>query len=260
MLLAIDAGNTNIVFAVFEGEEKRAQWRASTDTKRTADEYAVWLTQLMALDGLSPADIDGGIIASVVPAVMYGLTTLCRRYFETEPLVVGDASVDLGIEVRIRHPEQVGADRLVNALSAHRRHGGPLIMIDFGTATTFDVVAEDGAYEGGVIAPGVNESLEALANAAAKLPRIAIEKPPQQVIGQSTVGAMQSGAFWGYVGLIEGLIERIKAEYGQEMSVIATGGLAVLFTQASTAIEHVDQDITLRGLAQIYAANRPAKP
>ncbi|MCG8356811.1 MAG: type III pantothenate kinase [Kiloniellales bacterium] len=259
MLLTIDSGNTNIVFAVFDGEEKRVQWRASTDAKRTADEYAVWLTQLMALERLSPADIDGAIIASVVPAVMYSLTTLCRRYFETEPMVVGDPGVDLGIEIRIRHPEQVGADRLVNALAAHSRFGGPLIMIDFGTATTFDVVAKDGAYEGGVIAPGVNESLVALSNAAAKLPRIAIEKPPQQVIGQGTVSAMQSGAFWGYVGLVEGLIERIRAEYGEALPVIATGGLAALFVQATTKIDHVDPDINLRGLAQIYAANKAAR-
>ena len=259
MLLTIDSGNTNIVFAIYDGEEKLAQWRASTDRKRTADEYGVWLTQLMGLERLSPADIDGAIIASVVPAVMYSLTTLCRCYFETEALIVGDPGVDLGIEVRIAHPEQVGADRLVNAVAAFARYGGPLIMIDFGTATTFEVVGDDGAYEGGVIAPGINESLEALASAAAKLPRISIDRPPQQVIGQDTVTAMQSGAYWGYVSLIEGLIDRIRAEDGRSLKVVATGGLAPLLAQATTHIEHIDQDITLRGLAQIYRANKAAE-
>ncbi len=260
MLLAIDSGNTNIVFALYDGREKRAQWRASTDRKRTADEYGVWLTQLMGMQRLSTADVDGAIIASVVPAVMYALTTLCRTYFETEPLIVGDPGVDLGIEVRIAHPEQVGADRLVNAIAAHQRFGGPLIMIDFGTATTFDLVGADGGYEGGVIAPGINESLEALSGAAAKLPRISIQDPPQQVVGQGTVHAMQSGAYWGYVGLIEGLIARIEEEAGRKLKVVATGGLAPLFAQATTRIEHVDPDITLRGLAQIFAANQAARP
>jgi type III pantothenate kinase len=257
MLLAIDCGNTNIVFAVFEGEEKRAQWRASTDTKRTADEYAVWLTQLMALERMTAADIKGAIIASVVPRANYGLTSLCKRYFKTDPLVVGDPGVDIGVPVRIDHPQQVGADRLVNAVAAHKTYGGPLILIDFGTATTFDVIGEDGGYEGGVIAPGVNESLEALSLAAAKLPRIAIEGPPQRVVGSGTVSAMQSGAYWGYVGLIEGLVARIKAEDGRSLKVIATGGLATLFANATNVIDQVDPDVTLRGLLTLYRLNRP---
>ncbi len=259
MLLAIDCGNTNIVFAVFDDEDKRAVWRASTDTKRTADEYAVWLTQLMSLKDLTPADIDGAIIASVVPAAMHGLVTLCESYFKVAPLVVGDPGVDIGIEVRIEQPSQVGADRLVNAVAAHQHYGGPLIIIDFGTATTFDVVGADGAYEGGVIAPGINESLEALHAAAAKLPRIAIERPPQRVVGGSTVSAMQSGAYWGYIGLIEGLVARIRAEDGRELKVIATGGLAPLFARATNSIDLVDQDVTLHGLRLIFANNR-AKP
>lgn len=259
MLLAIDSGNTNIVFAVYDDAGSlRGCWRASTESKRTADEYAVWLTQLMTLEGLSPDDIDGAIIASVVPATMYALTRLCSRYFKVRPLVVGEPGVDLGIEVRIERPDQVGADRLVNAVAAYDRHGGSLILIDFGTATTFDVIGEDGAYEGGVIAPGINLSLEALDRAAAKLPRIAIKEPPQRVIGQATVPAMESGAYWGYVGLIEGLVTRIKGEYGRPMIVIATGGLAPLFARATNCIDEVDPDLTLRGLLAIYRANREA--
>jgi type III pantothenate kinase len=256
MLLAIDSGNTNIVFAVYdENQSLRGSWRASTEAKRTADEYVVWLTQLMTIEGLTPDDIDGAIIANVVPPTMYALKTLCSRYFKVTPLVIGEPGTDTGIEVRIARPDQVGEDRLVNAVAAFAMHGGPLIVIDFGTATTFDVIAADGAYEGGVIAPGINLSLEALDRAAAKLPRIAIKEPPQQVIGQATIPAMESGAYWGYVGLIEGLVARIKGEYGQPMKVVATGGLASLFARATESIEEVDPDLTLRGLLAIYRAN-----
>ncbi len=259
MLLAIDSGNTNIVFAVYDADEKlRGSWRASTEAKRTADEYAVWLTQLMALAGLTPEVVEGAIIANVVPPTMYALTDLCTRYFKVAPLVVGEPGVDLGIEVRIDRPDQVGADRLVNAVAAFAEHGGPLIVIDFGTATTFDVIGADGGYEGGVIAPGINLSLEALDRAAAKLPRIALKEAPQRVIGQATVPAMESGAYWGYVGLIEGLVARIKGEYGQPMKVIATGGLASLFARATACIDAVDSDLTLRGLLAIHRANRGA--
>ncbi len=257
MLLAIDSGNTNIVFGVYDrADSLRGSWRASTEAKRTADEYAVWLTQLMALEGLTPDDIGGAIIANVVPATMYALTTLCTRYFKVEPLVIGEPGVDIGIEVRIARPDQVGEDRLVNAVAAHASFGGPLIVIDFGTATTFDVIGEDGAYEGGVIAPGINLSLEALDRAAAKLPRIALKEPPQQVIGQATIPAMESGAYWGYVGLIEGLVVRIKAEDGRALKVVATGGLAPLFARATDCIDDVDLDLTLRGLLTVYRANR----
>ncbi len=259
MLLAIDSGNTNIVFAVYDADENlRGSWRASTEAKRTADEYAVWLTQLMALEGLSPDDVDGAIIANVVPPTMFALADLCTRYFKVTPLVVGEPGVDLGIEIRIDRPDQVGADRLVNAVAAHGRHSGALILIDFGTATTFDVIGADGGYEGGVIAPGINPSLEALDRAAAKLPRIALKEPPQRVIGQATVPAMESGAYWGYVGLIEGLVARIKGEYGQPMTVIATGGLASLFAGATACIDEVDPDLTLRGLLAVHRANRKA--
>src|SRR5262245_15225686 len=192
MLLAIDSGNTNIVFAVFEGEKRLGEWRAATDAKRTADEYAVWLSQLMKLDGLDPAQIDQAILATVVPEAMFNLKTLCRRYFKSEPLVVGENGVDIGIAIKVDAPDEVGADRLVNAAAAHERYKGPLIVIDFGTATTFDVVDGDGAYSGGVIAPGINLSLDALHQAAAKLPRIAVERP-EHVIGRRTIPAMRSG-------------------------------------------------------------------
>ena len=257
MLLAIDAGNTNTVFAVFDGAEKVAQWRAVTDAKRTPDEYAVWLTQLMTLGGLTPKAIDGAVIASVVPAAMHGLTTLCRRYFEVEPLVIGDPAVELGLEIRIERPDQVGADRLVNAVAAYEKYGGDLIVVDFGTATTFDIVGADGGYEGSIIAPGVNLSLEALYNAAAKLPRISIERPATVIAG-ATVPAMQSGVYWGYVGLIEGLIKRIRAEHGRPLRVIATGGLAPLFAEVVEGIEASDGDLTVAGLALIHARNRAA--
>ena len=254
MLVAIDAGNTNVVFAIFDGETLRAKWRASSDPKRTSDEYAVWLSQLMALQGLKPADITAAILANVVPASTYTLTTLCSEFFKTAPLVIGDPEVDLGIEVRMDHRENVGADRLVNALAAHRAYGGPLIVIDFGTATTFDIVGPDGAYEGGVIAPSAQHSVEALYRAAAQLPRVKIERP-ERVIGKDTVPAMKSGIYWGYVSLIEGLTARIQTEYGHPMRVIATGGLAPLYAEAAPVIEVVDQDLTLRGLRLIHAVN-----
>lgn len=250
MLLAIDSGNTNIVFAAFEGDKCRQQWRSSSDPHRTADEYAVWLTQLMAIEGIKPGDMTGAIIANVVPAAQHGLVTLCRRYFGCEPLVVGEG-FDLGIGVLVDNPEEVGADRLVNALAAAERYKVPVIVIDFGTATTFDVVDGKGNYCGGVIAPGINLSLEALHMAAAKLPRIAVKKP-QQVIGKGTVAAMRSGVYWGYVGLIEGLVARIKAEFGAAMTVVATGGLASLFGEATGAIDQQDPELTLRGLMLAY--------
>lgn len=254
MLLAIDCGNTNIVFAVFDGEQVKGEWRSSTAADRTADEYGVWLTLLLGTAGLKPADISAAIVASVVPANVFTLKTLCRRYFGCEPLVVGEPEVKLGLKVLLDRPEEVGADRLVNAVAAHARYKGPLIVIDFGTATTFDVVAENGDYLGGAIAPGINLSLEALHMAAAKLPRIAVGRP-RSVVGKSTVPAMQSGVYWGYVGLIEGLVRRISEEIGTTATVVATGGLAPLFMEATDVIHHLDQDLTLRGLLEIHRRN-----
>jgi type III pantothenate kinase len=254
MLLAIDAGNTNLVFAVCEGDSIRAQWRAATKTTRTADEYAVWLKEMLALDNLRFADLDACIIASVIPAALFDLRSLCRRYLKVEPLVVGDPDVDLGIGIKVDRPGSVGADRLVNTVAAHAAYPGALIVVDFGTATTFDVVSASGDYEGGVIAPGVNVSAEALHQAAAMLPRVGIERT-QAVIGKDTVPAMQSGLYWGYIGLIEGLVARIKAEYGAPMTVIATGGLAALFHRQVSLIDHLDRDLTIQGLIQIHARN-----
>jgi len=256
MLLAIDSGNTNIVFAVFGADGAvKGEWRSSTDANRTADEFGIWLEQLMTLEGLKRADITDAIIATVVPATLFSLKTLCRKYFDCEPLVVGDPGVDLGIGVHVERPDEVGADRLVNALAAHEKYGGPLIIVDFGTATTFDIIDADGNYIGGVIAPGVNLSSEALHQAAAQLPRVAVERP-ESVIGRATVPAMQSGIFWGYVSLIEGLVQRIKVELGTEMDVIATGGLAPLFTASTDIIKLSDDELTLGGLLAIHRRNR----
>ncbi len=257
MLLAINCGNTNVVFAVYDGPNQRGVWRAATEPRRTADEYLVWLKELMALDGIRPMEIDGAIIAAVVPDALFALKTLCRRYFACEPLMIGEDGCHLGIEAKVDHPAEVGADRLVNSYAAHSRYGGPLIVVDFGTATTFDVVDENGNYCGGVIAPGIQLSLQALYLGTAKLPKVAI-KHPEKVIGTNTVACMQSGVYWGYVGLIEGTIQRIRAEFGKPMKVVATGGLAPLFTDASAAIEHAEPDLTLRGLAEIYRLNRKA--
>lgn len=254
MLLAIDAGNTNVVFAVYDGETIRAQWRAVTKTSRTADEYAVWLSQLLALEGLSFSNLDAAIIATVVPAVLFDLRDLCRKYLKLEPMRVGDPALDLGPPPAIDRPETVGADRLCNTVAAHQRYPGAVIVVDFGTATNFDIVAENGAFSGSVIAPGANLSIEALHQAAALLPRVAIHRA-QKVIGRDTVSSMQSGVYWGYVGLIGGLIDRIKAEYGKPMTVVATGGLAHLFRPDLPSIDHVDPDLTMRGLMLIHARN-----
>lgn len=256
MLLAIDSGNTNIVFAVFDDAGAvLGEWRSSTTGNRTADELGVWLERLMQLEGLERSAIDAAIIATVVPATLFPLKTLCTKYFGCEAMVVGDAGVELGIDVKVDRPDDVGADRLVNAAAAHEKHGGPLIIIDFGTATTFDVTDVEGSYVGGVIAPGVNLSVEALYQAAAKLPRVAVERP-ETVIGRATVPAMQSGIYWGYVSLIEGIVSRIRAENGHpDMPVIATGGLAPLFAEATDSIDTIDPDLTLRGLFAIYRRN-----
>lgn len=255
MLLAIDTGNTNTVFAVFDDDGAiRGEWRSSTNINRTADEIGVWLGQLMSLAGIEPASIKAVIISSVVPATLFNLRLLSRRYFACQAQVVGSSDVDIGIDVRVERPEEVGADRLVNAVGAHRQYGGPMIIIDFGTATTFDVIDHNGAYLGGVIAPGVNLSLEALHTASAQLPRVAIGRP-ERVIGRNTVQAMRSGIFWGYISMIEGMIDRIRQEYGAHLDVIATGGLAPLFSECTAAIPRFDQDLTLTGLLAVHRLN-----
>lgn len=257
MLLVIDVGNTNVVFAVFDGDKIAGQWRISTDAKRTSDEYGVWLTQVLEHSSILPQAIKGAVVSSVVPQTLFDLRQLTKRYFNTELMVIGDPRLKLktGVGVKIDNPAEVGADRLVNAYAAWSRYKKPLIVVDFGTATTFDVVSKDGDYIGGVIAPGVNLSLDALQRAAAKLPNIGIAAPAK-VIGTNTVGAMQSGIYYGYVGLVEGITERIKAEYNAEMLVIATGGLASLYAKACPVIEHVEPDLTIYGLKQLYNMNK----
>jgi type III pantothenate kinase len=255
MLLAIEQGNTNTLFAVHDGERWIAQWRSATHASRTADEYAVWLSQLLAMAGLQMGVFDGCIISSVVPQSIFNLRNLARRYLHVEPLVIGE-NVDLGIEVRIEKPSEAGADRLVNAIGAHVVYPGDLIVIDSGTATTFDVIAADGGMEGCAIAPGINLSMEALHQAAAKLPRVAIQRPPgNTAIGKDTVASMQAGVFWGYIALIEGLVARIKTEWGKPMAVIGTGGVASLFHGATSSIDHFDPDLTIRGMLEIYRRN-----
>ena len=253
MLLVVDAGNTNIVFAIHDGAGWRGRWRIATEAQRTSDEYAVWLLTLLAHSGLQREAVQRAVIGTVVPAALYHLRRLCRDWFDVEPLVAR-SNLDWGFEIRMDNPEEVGADRLLNALAAHRRYQGPLVVIDFGTATTFDVVDADGAYIGGVISPGINLSIEALHRAAARLPRIGIGRP-HSVIGRSTVPAMQSGIYWGYVGMIEGLVARIQAEFGGPLKVIATGGLAPLLAEGTAVIERIDADITLDGLRLLADRN-----
>lgn len=256
MLLCIDVGNTNSVFAVWDGTQFLAQWRTSTDHQRTADEYYVWLRTLMTLHKLE-VTIDEVIVSSTVPRVVFNLRVLCNRYFDTRPLVVGRPDCLLPADPRVDAGTQVGPDRLVNTAGAYDRHGGDLIVVDFGTATTFDVVAHDGAYVGGVISPGVNLSLEALHQAAAALPHVDVTRP-QAVIGTNTVACMQSGIFWGYVGLIRGICERIKAEYETPMKIIGTGGLAPLFAQGDVLFDVIHEDLTIHGLTVIHRHNRAA--
>jgi type III pantothenate kinase len=253
VLLVIDCGNTNVVFAVRDGVQWRGIWRVRTEAQRTSDEYGVWLKTLLDHAGLQPDDISAAVIGTVVPAALYHLRRLCRDWFNIEPLVAR-STLDWGFDIRVVNPAEVGADRLLNTLAAHQRFGGPLIIVDFGTATTFDVVDKDGAYLGGVICPGINLSLEALHQAAAQLPRIGIARP-QAVIGRQTVPAMQSGVYWGYVAMVEGLVARIRAEYGGPMKVVATGGLAPLVAEGTMVIEQIEPDLTLDGLRMLAERN-----
>ena len=259
MLLVIDIGNTNTTFALHDSDVWIHHWRSSTDPTRTADDYAAWLRTLMTMEGLDIGDIKACIVSSVVPQAQFHFRNLSRRYFDTEPLFIGDPDVKLGVPIRIRRPEQVGADRLVAAIGAHQLFQGALLVIDSGTATTFDLIGPDGGFEGGIISPGINLSMRALHDAAAQLPRIAIQRP-EQVIGQDTISAMQSGVFWGYIELIDGLVRRVKAEYAAPISVIATGGVASLFEGASETIDHFEHNLMEVGLLEVYRRNKKEKP
>ncbi|MFZ1470980.1 MAG: type III pantothenate kinase [Paracoccaceae bacterium] len=254
MLLAIDCGNTNTVFSIWNGDEFIATWRLATDHRRTADEYFVWLSSLMMLTA-TKAQITEAIISSTVPRVVFNLRVLCDRYFNCRPLVVGKPDCALPVAARVDQGTTVGPDRLVNTVAGHARHGGDLIVVDFGTATTFDVVDHDGAYVGGVIAPGVNLSLEALHMAAAALPHIDVAKPAR-AIGTNTVACMQSGVYWGYVGLVEGIVREVRRERDRPMKVIATGGLASLFAQGTELFHSIDDDLTMHGLVLINDFNK----
>ncbi len=249
MLLAVDVGNTNVVFALMHGREIRTRWRIATDPRRTGDEYAVWLMQLLAIEGYSRDDVSAMIVSSVVPRARHNLEVLATKYFGVTPVFAGDQG--WGIEIDVDEPQTLGADRAVNAIAAHAKYPGDLIVIDYGTATTFDVVDFNGAYKGGIIAPGINLSLDALVDNTAKLPRVAIEAPSgsRGVIGRNTEDQMQIGVFWGYVAMMEGLIARIRAEIGRPAKVVATGGLAILFDEHTDIFDHVDADLTLEGLA-----------
>ena len=251
MLLAIDAGNTNIVFALCDGDQIVARWRIATDARRTADEYAVWLQQLLSLKNLSMDAVDAVIIGTVVPRALHNLQTLSRRYFEVEPLVAGQGDAAWPMSLDVPEPETLGADRGLNVIAAHAAHEGDIVVIDFGTATTFDICDFTGAYKGGVIAPGINLSLDALTGKTAQLPRIAIERPEDDsVIGTTTHGQMLIGVYWGYVAMIEGLLERTKKEIGRPVTVIATGGLSALFPEG--LFDHIDFELTIKGLILLH--------
>lgn len=258
MLLAIDVGNTNVVFALIEGREIRARWRIASDPRRTGDEYAVWLLQLMAIEGFAREAVSQIIVATVVPRARHNLDVLARKYFRVAPLIAGEGAAAWDFAIDVDEPRSLGADRAVNAIAAHDAWPGDIIVIDFGTATTFDVIDFTGAYKGGIIAPGVNLSLDALVSHTAKLPRIAIEGPRGPgVIGRNTEDQMLIGVFWGYVALMEGLIFRLRADIGRPTKVIATGGLGLLFDKHTDIFDSVDTDLTLRGLAIL--AERAAK-
>jgi len=256
MLLAIDAGNTNLVFALVDGGTIKARWRIATDARRTADQYAVWLHQLLELEGFSKDSVDAVIIGTVVPRALHNLEVLASKYFHCEPLIAGQGKAAWPIAFDVDEPQNVGADRALNAMAAHAKYPGELIVIDFGTATTFDLVDANGAYKGGIIAPGINLSLDALVSAAAKLPRIAIEAPSDNlsVIGRTTQDQMLVGIYWGYVAMLEGLTQRMKQELGRPATVVATGGLADLFDKHTRVFDAIEPDLTVQGLSLLYGA------
>ncbi|WJY18152.1 type III pantothenate kinase [Alteriqipengyuania flavescens] len=249
MLLAADVGNTNVVFALFDGETLRGRWRIATDPRRTGDEYAVWLLQLLEIEGVGRDAIAQIVFASVVPRADHNLTVLSEKYFGITPIFAGQGDAAWRFQIDVDQPSSLGADRALNILAAHQKYGGDLIVIDFGTATKFEAIDFDGAYKGGSIAPGINLSLDALVGKTAKLPRIAIRAPKSDtVIGKNTEEQMLIGVFWGYVAMMEGIVARMKAEIGRPAKVVATGGLAILFDEATDIFDYVDADLTIEGL------------
>ncbi|MCD6289235.1 MAG: type III pantothenate kinase [Anaerolineae bacterium] len=254
MLLAVDIGNTNITLGVYQGEQLQAHWRIATVHDRMPDEYGILLVQLFQHRGLAIDDVSGVAIASVVPALTRVFQEMCRRYFGHDPLIV-DAGVRTGVRIRYENPREVGADRVVDCAAVQHKYGGPACVVDFGTATTFDAISREGDYLGGAIAPGIGIAAEALFSRASKLYRVDIAPPPK-VIGTNTALAMQSGIFYGYVSLVEGMIARFRDELGEDMKTIATGGLAQMVARETSAIQYVDPWLTLDGLRIIYAMNR----
>lgn len=254
MFLAIDCGNTNIVFAIFNND-KSTVWRCQTDAKKTADEYASWLMPLLSHAGIAFDDIDSALISSVVPNANFNLERLCSKYFNVVPKFIKSLDVKINLDIKLPNPETLGADRIVNSVMAKTKYKLPCVIVDFGTATTFDVINGNGEYCGGVIAPGINLSLDALHRAAAALPKVSVQKT-DKVIANTTVTAMQSGLYWGYVSMIEGIIARMEGELGAKPTVIATGGLAPIFADGTDIIDHVDHDLTLEGLRVIHTQNK----
>ncbi len=253
MLLAVDIGNTNIVAGIFDGENLKATWRLGTDVHKLEDEYAAMFFDLLSMKNLAFTDVDNAIIASSVPPLVTVFEELCRRYFNVTPMIVGPG-IKTGVRISLENPREVGADRIVNTAAAHRLYSGPLIVIDFGTATTLDAVSDEGDYLGGAIAPGIVISSEALFEHAAKLPRVELVRP-QKAIGKNSVSAMQSGIIFGYVGLIEGIVARMQKELGGEAKVIATGGLADIIAGETGVVDAVEPDLTLVGLKLINELN-----
>ncbi|MDK2883130.1 MAG: type pantothenate kinase [Bacillota bacterium] len=251
LLLALDVGNTHVTAGVFRGSDLIARWRLQTNRTRTEDEYGVFLRHLFAIAGLAPEEVEGVAVASVVPPLNWIWEKLSRRYFGCEPLMVQPETTDTGIQIRLDNPREVGADRIVNAVAAHTLYGGPCIVVDFGTATTFDVISAAGEYLGGAIAPGILTATEALFQKAAKLPRIELIDPGTAV-GKNTVTSMQAGIVYGFAGQVDALVRRIRRELGEEAKAIATGGLATMVADQAETIDVVDLDLTLTGLRLIY--------
>lgn len=258
MLLVIDAGNTHSVFGLYRGDELVQHWRLSTSRHRTSDEYGILLRQLFEAAELSPRAVTGCMIACVVPPMLPILMEMVERYTGLTPLVVGPG-IRTGMPILMENPRELGADRIVNAVAAYERVNQAVIVVDFGTATTFDAVSERGEYLGGTICPGISISAEALFQRASKLPRVEIVRPPK-VVGRNTVACIQSGLVFGYVSLIEGMVKRVREEVGQDMKVISTGGLSSLFAQETEAIDAHDPDLTLDGLRILYERNRGDEP
>ncbi|MBI4307684.1 MAG: type III pantothenate kinase [Chloroflexi bacterium] len=257
MLLALDIGNTNVTVGVFEGERLRATFRLGTDVRRMPDEYAVFLLNLLPRENIEPGQIRKAVIASVVPPLISSFVELCKRYFSTAPVVV-EAGVRTGVRILADNPREVGADRVADSAAAFKLYGGPVIVVDFGTATAFDAISRDGDYLGGAIAPGIRIAAEALFERASKLPRIDLVRP-RSAVGRNTVSSMQSGLVFGYVGLVEGIVARMKKELGPDAKVIATGGNAEIIARETTIFHDVNPDLTLIGLRLIYEINARAE-